>query len=291
MDSLNKDILRLSLPAIVSNITVPLLGLCDTAISGHLGSEIFLAAIAVGSVMLNVVFWMFGFLRGGTTGLAAIAFGSKNEKESLIVLSRGFFLGIMAGIFLVILQYPLFRILAVVTGCDQEIEYLVKSYFSIRIWGAPASLATMAVNGWFIGMQTTFFPMIIAIATNLLNISASFILVYLFGWDFQGVAAGTLIADWLGFLGALMCVMLFRKGKSWNIGFSEIFHGDLRKYFSVNGNLFLRSFFIICVTMEITAAGARLGTLILAINVIIMQFFQFFSFFMDGFAFSGEALV
>ena len=290
MDNLNKEILRLSLPAIVSNITVPLLGFCDTGISGHLGSELFLAAIAVGTVMLNVVFWLFGFLRSGTTGLSAIAFGEKNDKESMKVLYRGLFISFFAGILLVASQKPLFYLLSKLAGCDSDIENFVRSYFYIRIWGCPASLATMAINGWFIGMQTTFYPMQISIGTNLLNIFVSFLFVFTLGYGFEGVATGTLIADWTGMMGAAACVAWFRKGKPCFFKIKDLLHGELRKYFSVNGNLFLRSFFIICVTMGVTAAGAQLGNLTLAANVIIMQLFQFFSFFMDGFAFSGEAL-
>lgn len=291
MDKLNREIIRLSLPAIISNITVPLLGLCDTAISGHLGSELYLAAIAVGTVMLNVVFWMFGFLRGGTTGLTAIAFGSGNDNEVLRVLYRALIISFFAGGLLISLQVPLFSFLKLVAAPGEEITGLVKSYFRIRIWGSPALLATMAISGWFVGMQTTFYPMLIAILMNVVNIILSFLLVFPFGMGFEGVAIGTLISNWVGLIIGIVCVIRIRKGKTFKCNFNLIIRGDLVKYFKVNGNLFIRSFFIICVTMGVTAAGARLGNLTLAVNVIIMQFFQFFSFFMDGFAFAGEALV
>lgn len=275
----------------MSNVTVPLLGLCDTAISGHLGSELYLAAIAVGTVMLNVVFWMFGFLRGGTTGLTAIALGSDDEGESAKVLYRGIFIGFFAGIILICLQSPLFSFLKVIVNPGEEINGLVKGYFDIRIWGSPALLATMAISGWFVGMQTTFYPMLIAILMNVVNIGVSFILVFPAEMGFAGVATGTLISNWLGLFIAIICIMRFMHGKVPSCKLRELIHGGVWRYFKVNGNLFLRSFFIICVTMGVTAAGARLGNLTLAVNVIVMQYFQFFSFFMDGFAFSGEALV
>lgn len=322
MDKLNREIIRLSVPTIVSNITVPLLGICDTAISGHLGSELYLSAIAVGSVMLNVVFWIFGFLRGGTTGLTANALGKtidredgnnpekkkakkrtiekffsngKNGEEHFVetskVLYRALLIALGAGVVLIALQHPIFLFLNYVAGSGQEIEDFVENYFVIRIWGAPALLATMAISGWFVGMQTTFYPMLIAILMNLINIGASCALVFGAGYGFNGVAIGTLLSNWLGLLVSIACLLWFCRGRFPRCQLQLLMKGEWWKYFSVNGNLFLRSFFIICVTMGVTAAGARLGNLTLAINVIVMQFFQFFSFFMDGFAFSGEAMV
>lgn len=291
MDGLNKDIVRLSLPAIVSNVTVPLLGLCDTAISGHLGSELFLAAIAVGTVMLNVVFWMFGFLRGGTTGLTAIALGEGNDEETLKVLYRGLTIAFGAGIGLIVLQEPIYKGLYIIAGSGSDVGNFVESYFRIRILGSPALLATMAISGWFVGMQSTFFPMIIAIGMNIINIVASFLFVYPFEIGFNGIAFGTLLSNWLGLGISILCLLIFRKGKTLRCRWKDVLKGHLWKYFSVNGNLFLRSFFIICVTMGVTAAGSQLGSLTLAVNLIGMQFFQFFSFFMDGFAFSGEAII
>lgn len=291
MDSLDRDILRLSLPAIASNVTVPLLGLCDTAVSGHLGSELYLAAIAVGTVMLNVVFWMFGFLRGGTTGLTAMALGAGEDDEVAKVFYRGIAIALSAGVLLIALMSPLFAFLRLVAAPGEEIIGYVRDYFFIRIWGSPAILATMAISGWFVGMQTTFYPMVIAISMNLINIAGSLLLVYVFNMGFSGVALGTLISNWAGLLIAVGCVTIFRRGKPFKCEIKDLFRGGLWQYFKVNGNLFLRSFFIICVTMGVTAAGSRLGPLTLAVNVIAMQFFQFFSFFMDGFAFSGEAIV
>ena len=291
MDKLNREILRLSIPTIVSNITIPLLGICDTAISGHLGSELFLSAIAVGSVMLNVVFWIFGFLRGGTTGLTANALGAGAEIEISKVLYRAIIIALTAGIVLILLREPIFSGLWIVAGSGDEIKELVKEYFYIRIAGSPALLCVIAISGWFVGMQTTFYPMLIAIATNVINIVASYALVFIFGYGFKGVALGTLISNWIGLLLAIVCMIWFLRGKWIICSIKNIIHGEWWRYFSVNGNLFLRSFFIICVTMGVTAAGGRIGYLTLAVNIIVMQFFQFFSFFIDGFAYSGEALV
>lgn len=287
----NRDILRLSVPAIVSNVTVPLLGLCDTAISGHLGSELYLAAIAVGSVMLNVVFWLFGFLRMGTTGLTANAFGASDSAGVRKVFTRAFLLGFLAGAALVALRSPLLKWLTLLVGAEPEVSALVESYFTIRIWGSPAMLAVMAVSGWFVGMQSTLWPMVIAVSVNVVNIAASFIFVYLSGLGFDGVAWGTLLSNWAGLAIALLCALRFMKGgRLWCPLREALRGGGLGRFFSVSGNLFLRSACIIAVTLGVTAAGARLGALTLAVNVVVMQFFHFFSFFMDGFAFSAEAL-
>ena len=288
---INRDIVRLSVPTIVSNITVPLLGICDTAISGHLGSDLYLSAIAVASVMFNVVYWIFGFLRGGTTGLTANALGAGLESEISKVFYRSLIIAFTAGFLLVIFQYPLFSFLWMITGAGPEIRGFVGEYFAIRIWDAPALLAIIAISGWFVGMQSTFYPMVIAIVTNIINILTSYLLAFPCGLGFKGVALGTVIANWIGLAVAVGCIYWFRRGRPLKCVLSNLLNGDWRRYFFVNGNLFLRSFFIICVTMGVTAAGARLGNLTLAVNVIIMQFFQFFSFFMDGFAYSGEAMV
>ena len=292
MKQIDKDILKLSFPAIVSNITVPLLGLCDTAISGHLGSEIYLAAIAVGSVMMNVVFWLFGFLRAGTTGLTATAYGANDENALRQVFSRALGLALIGGLVIIIMQVPLMNLLLLVIHAEPEVSGYVARYFSISIWGAPAILGVMAISGWFVGMQSTVYPMAIAIAVNLINIGLSFLLVFGMHVGFEGVAWGTLFANWIGLIIAYVCAVRFRKGKRlWCLLKDIIRGGGLGKFFSVNSNLFIRSACIISVSLGVASAGARLGALTLAVNVIVMQLFQFFSFFMDGFAFSAEALV
>ena len=289
--TIDREIIRLSIPTILSNITIPLLGICDTAISGHLGSELFLSAIAVGSVMLNVVLWIFGFLRGGTTGLTANALGAGNEKELFRVLYRAILISFLAGAILIGFQSYIFKGLWIISGSGEDILQLVEDYFKIRILGSPALLAVIAISGWFVGMQNTVCPMVIAISTNVLNVVISYLLSFEGGYGFSGVAIGTLVANWLGLGIAVGCMIWFRRGKFERFSLRHLLIGDWWRYFSVNGNLFLRSLCIICVTMGVTAAGAKIGNLILAVNIVIMQFFQFFSFFMDGFAYSAEAMI
>lgn len=290
--SLNGRILRLAGPAILTNITIPLLGLCDTAIAGHLGSAEYLAAIALGSMMLNVVYWGFGFLRAGTTGLAANSFGANNGPQTRDILRKSLILAAIVAAMLLVLREPMLCLLLEITRPAPEVAALASRYFNICVWGAPAQLAIMAATGWFIGMQTTAMPMVVSISTNVLNILLSLLLVFPFGMGFEGVAYGTLSAGWCGLAVALLAIRpLWKKTKHMHAREGSPRKVTLSRMFSVNSNLFLRSLLMIAVTLAMTTFGARIGTVALAANTVIMQFFLFFSYFMDGFAFAAEALV
>ncbi len=288
---LDKEILRLSAPAIVSNITVPLLGLSDTAISGHLGNEAYIGAIAVGSMLINAVFWLFGFLRMGTTGLTALAYGAGDRQSCLTTLWQSVLVAVVGGMAVIAFRSPIFRVLGVVMGATDQVEGLAAQYFGIVIWAAPAQLATMCVLGWFLGMQDTVRPMTISIGVNVLNIVLSLGLVLGGGMGFRGVAFGTLIANWCGL--ALAVGLLLRFGRGWLSAprlRQVLACARLRRFFTVNVNIFFRSACVMGVTVAVTAIGARIGDLALAANAVMMQFFLFFSYFMDGLAFTGEAL-
>lgn len=288
---INKEIYRIALPAIISNITVPLLGIADTTISGHLGSEKYIAAIAVGTMMMNVVTWCMGFLRSGTTGMTAQAYGSNDSRKTTELFTRSVSFGAIAGILILIVQAPLMWLLLKVISVESSVALYVTQYFRIVVWGAPAMLATMAISGWFLGMQSSFYPMIIAIVTNIVNILASLVSVYVLKYGFAGTAIGTCIANWSGFVLALFLVKHFNAGKFPVGSFREClrFKGS-GKFFKVNSDIFFRSFCIMAVTLGMTSFGARIGSLTLAVNAVMMQFFIFFSHFMDGFAFAAEAL-
>lgn len=289
--NLNREILRLSIPAIVSNVTVPLLGLCDTAISGHLGSALFLAAIAVGSLMMSVIFRLFGFLRMGTTGLTANAFGSGDAAAIRDAFSRSLFLALLIGVGMMLFRTPLLQGMLWLVGADAGTSSLASDYFRICIYGAPAQMAIMAVSGWLVGMQSTMRAMVVAVAVNVINIIASFLMVFHLGMGFEGVAYGTLLSNWAGaLLAILLSLPLAPEGGLW-CGWGHLFRGGgLRRFFTVNTDLFLRSACVMAVTMAVTAYSARLGAIALASNAVMQQFFTFFSFFMDGYAFTGEAL-
>lgn len=284
---MNKKILHLALPSIVSNITVPLLGLVDTAIVGHMGESSYIGAIAVGSMVFNVTYWLFSFLRMGTGGLTAQAFGRKDMDYASKTGIRSLLISSLIGAVIIALQLPLFSFMLWVIAPEGYVLELVWRYCSICVWGAPASLALFALNGWFVGMQNTRIPMIISIMQNVVNILVSLLLVYVLGWKIGGVATGTLIAQWTGAL--VGGIFFIRKCPSLSMnGVARI--EDMKKFFTVNRDIFLRTLFLVAVNLFFVSAGAKGGTIILAVNTLLMQLFILYSYVMDGFAYAAEAL-
>ena len=287
----NKEILDIALPSIVSNITVPLLGLIDVAIVGHLGSASYIGSIAIGSMIFNIIYWLFGFLRMGTSGMTSQAFGANDSQETARLLVRSCGVGLIASITLILMQYPIERLAFVLIHTTPEIQELSTLYFRICIWGAPAILGLYSLSGWFIGMQNSRYPMFIAITQNIVNILASLLLVYGCGMKIEGVALGTLIAQYAGF----MMACLLWKGKYGNllpyIQFKALANRQaMGRFFQVNRDIFFRTLCLIAVTTYFTSEGAKQGGIILAVNTLLMQLFTIFSYFMDGFAYAGEAL-
>lgn len=284
-DSLNKSILALAVPAIVANITTPLLSLVDIAIVGHLGSAAFVGAIAVGGSMFNMLYWLFGFLRFGTSGLTAQAVGRRDSAARRLTGLRSVAIGAACGLLLILLSRPTASIALTIMDPDPATRQLADLYFSTLIWGAPAVLVQYALTGWFVGSQNTRLPMIISLVINVVNILASLILVYRLNLGIRGVALGTLIAQWVGCILALACARL-RPAP-----LAEILNpAQLHRFFSVNLSIFLRTLCLIAVTVSFTRIGARQGDTMLAVNTLLLQLFTLFSYFMDGFAFAAEAL-
>ncbi|WP_301704958.1 MATE family efflux transporter [uncultured Parabacteroides sp.] len=289
---MNKKILQLALPSIVSNITVPLLGLVDVAIVGHLGAASYIGAIAVGGMLFNIIYWLFGFLRMGTSGMTSQALGRRDLQEVTRVLFRSVGVGILISLVLLLLQYPIREIAFSLLDTTDEVERLATLYFNICIWGAPAVLGLYGFSGWFIGMQNSRFPMFIAITQNIVNIVASLIFVFVFGMKVQGVATGTLIAQYGGFLMAVFLWFVFyRKRLKARVCWHEIMDKvAMRRFFQVNSDIFFRTLCLVAVTTFFTSTGARQGDIVLAVNTLLMQLFTLFSYIMDGFAYAGEAL-
>lgn len=288
-NSLDRQILGLALPAIVANITTPLLSLVDVAIVGHLGSAVYMGAIAVGGSIFSMLYWLFGFLRFGTSGLTAQALGRGSAQQTSLLLQRSLLIALGFGIILITAHYPLGH--AALSFMDTDADTAGKAwlYFSILIYGAPASLATFALTGWFVGMQDTRTPMWISLLVNVVNITASLILVYAMDYDLAGVAYGTLLAQWTGFIvSAATCAIHYKVRPQ---PLSELLHvSELKTFFKVNTDIFLRTVCLIAVTVWFTRTGAGLGPVMLAVNTLLMQFFILFSYIMDGFAFAGEAI-
>ena len=291
MKQINREILHIALPSIVSNITVPLLGLIDVAIVGHLGAASYIGAIAVGGMLFNIIYWVFGFLRMGTGGMTSQAYGRQDKPETMRLLIRSTGVGLIIALALILLQYPIERTAFALIETTPEVERLSSRYFRICIWGAPAVLGLYSFTGWFIGMQNSRYPMFIAITQNLVNILASLTLVYGFEMKIEGVAIGTLTAQYAGFF---MAYGLWRKQyhslrqlAGWKALQDK---RAMSRFFQVNRDIFLRTLCLVAVTVFFTSAGAAQGEVVLAVNTLLMQLFTLFSYFMDGFAYAGEAL-
>ena len=303
-----RSVANIAVPSIVSNITVPLLGLVDVAITGHLGAAAYIAAISIGSMVFNTTYWLCGFLRMGSSGLTAQALGRRDLSETMLWLKRALALALTIGLLLIALQWPLREGALWLMSPTEDVRRLVVTYFNICIWGAPAMLGLYAMNGWFIGMQNSRIPMAVAITQNVVNIAASLLLVFALGMKVEGVATGTLIAQWTGLLMALCMFRRFyakhlspqRKsplgfspsgGRKEGPGWASIFRGeDMKRFFQVNRDFFLRTLCLVSVMLFFTAAGSRQGEVILAANTLLMQLYLLFSYVMDGFANAAEAL-
>ena len=289
---INKRILQIAVPSIISNITVPLLGLIDVTIVGHLGAAAYIGAIAVGGMLFNIIYWIFGFLRMGTSGMTSQAYGKHDLDEVARLLLRSVGVGLLIAIILVALQYPIRKLAFTFIQTTEEVERLATLYFRICIWGAPAMLGLYGFAGWFIGMQNSRFPMYIAITQNILNIAASLCFVYLFHMKVAGVAWGTLTAQYAGFLMALLLWRRYYGGLKKHVAWHEVLKKEaMLRFFQVNRDIFLRTLCLVIVTLFFTSAGAAQGEIVLAVNTLLMQLFTLFSYIMDGFAYSGEALV
>lgn len=291
---MNKQILRLAIPNIITNITVPLLGMVDTAIVGHLnnGDGIdYIGAIAVGTMIFNIIYWNFGFLRMGTSGFTAQAYGSKDVQEQANILLRASFIAIAAAFLLIVFQKPIGKLSLMLIEDKNSVGALALSYFSIRIWAAPATLGMYALKGWFIGMQDSKNPMWISIIINILNIVFSFVLVFYFHLSIKGVALGTVIAQYGGLITTLI---IWRKkygeiAKYFNLR-KALSLDKMKLFFKVNSDIFLRTLCLIIVTSYFTIASTKMPYPTLAMNTLLMQFFTLFSYFMDGFAYAAESL-
>lgn len=288
---MDRKIFRLALPNIITNITVPLLGMIDMAVAGRLGSAVFIGAIALGTNIFNMIYWNFGFLRMSSSGFAAQAYGARDLTGAMNVIIRSLLIGLGIGWLIILLQYPIGKFGIALIRSGPESVHHVERYFRIVVWGAPAVLGMYAFKGWFIGMQNARIPMFIAIMNNVLNILLSVLFVFGFGMKIEGIALGTVLSQVISFMVAA--------------GFWWRYYGRLRpyirretiwdrhsiqRYFRVNADVFVRTFLLTLVTTFFTFASSGMGEVTLAVNALLMQFFMLFSYFMDGFAYAGEAL-
>lgn len=301
---IDNEILRLATPAIVSNITVPLLGLADLAIAGHIdgsttgstgatsatSSEAYIAAVSVGTMVFNLIYWLMGFLRMGTSGLTSQACGAGDIATVRLMLRRSLTLALAIAAVLTVAQWPLREVALTLVHPSEGVRDLAATYFNVLIWGAPATLMLYSLIGWFVGMQDTRPPMVVALVQNIINVVVSVILVFGFGMRIEGIALGTLVAQW----GGVALALIFMRRKLHSIK-QETSSGHSApptwgRFFATDRDIFLRTLCLVSVSLAFTSAGARQGDLTLASNTLLLTFYTLFSYVMDGFAFAGEAL-
>ncbi|MBD3225279.1 MAG: MATE family efflux transporter [Caldithrix sp.] len=289
---LNKEILNLAVPNILSNLSVPLLSSVDTALVGHLPEPYFIGAVAIGTMIFNFLYWGFGFLRMGTTGLTAQAYGADNNPEIIRVLGRALLVAAAGSVLMIVLQWPIVSFSFFLIEASGDVEYFARSYFYIRIFAAPATLGLYAMQGWFLGMQNARYPMILIITTNLLNIGFTVFFIKVLGMKSDGVALGTVCAQYSGLVLAL--VLFHRKywGYLKSLKWAHLFYVDaLKRFFMLNGDIFIRTLLLIFAFSLFTAKSAEFGDDILAANSILLQLWMVFSYGIDGFAFAAESMV
>lgn len=304
--SINKEILRLALPSILANITVPLVGMVDIAVAGHLdggGGAALIGAIAVGSMLFDLLYWNFGFLRVSTGGMTAQACGrwlsgsDEGRRDCAETLLRSLAIALVGAFALIAIQWLFVKGAFLVIKCSPEVRVLAEQYFFIRIWAAPATLSLLALKGWFIGMQDSLSSMATDLVVNLVNIAASIIFAMGLGsWQgmgFSGVALGTVAAQYSGIVCALI-ILLSKYRKKVFAGLSTrrgLFSGESnRKFFAMNGDVFVRSLCFIGIYIGYTLISARYGDVLLSVTAILMKLLMIFSYFIDGFAYAGEAM-
>ena len=293
MKSLNSQILRLAIPSILANITIPLVGLVDTAIVGHIANATAIGGIAIGTMLFDLLYWNFGFLRVGTSGMTAQAFGREDRVECARLLSQSVGIALIGAALIWLIQWLFVNIVLMLVPCSAEVATFAREYFFIRIWAAPATLSLMAFKGWFIGMQDTVSPMITDIVVNVVNMVVSYVLAIYTPMGALGVALGTVIAQFTGLIVAL--ILLLAKYRHLWKGLSPLrlaMDGQgMRRLLSLNGNLFIRSLCFMVVYVGFTSLASKYGDVELAVSTIMMKLFMLFSYFVDGFAYAGEALV
>ena len=288
----NRDVWRIAAPMMLSNITVPLLGMVDTGVTGHLENAVYLGAVAIGSTIFGFLYSGVNFLRMGTTGITAQRFGAEDYDGLRVALGQALVVAMAIATALILLQVPLITLAMKLLGPEPEVAGFASEYFSIRIWSAPATLANYALIGWFIGLQNARVPLYIVLAINLTNIALDLVFVLLLGMKVDGVAAASVIAEFTGVAVGISFAIseLRRRG-----GHLDVSHlttlKEYAEFFSINANLFIRTMALMFAFAFVTAAGARMGGLILAANAILINLLHLIAFALDGLAHAAEALV
>ena len=290
---MNKEILRLAIPSILANITIPLVGLVDTIIVGHISDAHAIGGIAIGTMLFDLLYWNFGFLRVGTSGMTAQAFGRGDREQCARLLTQSVSIALIGTALIWLIQWLFVTAVLWVVPCSEQVSAFAREYFYIRVWAAPATLSLMALKGWFIGMQDTVTPMITDIVVNVVNMVVSYVLAVYTPMGALGVALGTVVAQFTGLSLAIILLLckyrhVFRGLSIWQL--ARDMQG-MRSLVTLNANLFVRSLCFMIVYVGFTSLSSLYGDTDLAVCSILMKLFMLVSYFVDGFAYAGEALV
>ena len=290
---MNRQILRLAIPSILANITIPLVGLVDTAIVGHISDAHAIGGIAIGTMLFDLLYWNFGFLRVGTSGMTAQAYGRSDREQCARLLAQSLGIALIGAALIWLVQWLFVTAALALVPCSEEVASFARKYFFIRVWAAPATLSLMAIKGWFIGMQDTISPMITDIVVNVVNMTVSYVLAVYTSMGPLGVALGTVIAQLTGLLLSVL-ILLGKYRHVWlGLSFFRLLRDmrGMRQLITLNANLFVRSLCFMIVYVGFTALSSKYGDTDLAVCSILMKLFMLVSYFVDGFAYAGEALV
>ena len=287
----HKRVLGVAIPIVLANATIPILGAVDTGVVGQMGLAAPIGAVGIGAIIISAIYWLFGFLRMGTTGLTAQAIGSNDHSETSALLVRGIIIGLVAGLILILIQIPLFSAALGIAPASQEVEGLANEYLKIRVFSAPAAIAIFGITGWLIANERTRAVLVLMLLINSINIVLDFVFVLRLGWGVEGVAFATLIAEWSGlFFGLWLARKGFKNGywKNW----SQIFdRARLTKMAKVNSDILIRSVLLEIAFVSFLFLGSSFDDATLAANQVLIQFLNITAYAMDGFAFAAEALV
>jgi MATE family multidrug resistance protein len=288
----NRDVWRIAAPMILSNISVPLLGMVDTGVTGHLDSPTYLGAVAIGSTIFGFLYTGMNFLRMGTTGIAAQRFGANDNDGLRVALGQAIIVAVLIGLVLLALQFPVGEWAIPLFGAEIDVEKSALVYFSIRIWSAPGTLANYVLIGWFLGLQNARVPLLIFLTINITNIVLDLVFVIGLGMQVDGVALASVIAEYSGLLVGLGFAVHALRNRAGHWSLARLF--NVRAYsafFAVNAHLFVRTMALMFTFAFVTAQGARLGGVVLAANAVLMNLQMLTAFALDGFAHAAEALV
>lgn len=288
---MNRNVLKLAVPSIFANITVPLVGMVDLAIAGRLGDAALIGGIAIATMLFDLLYWNMGFLRIGTGGLVAQAYGRRDFRDAMRVFTQGIATSLSIALLIWIVQYLYIEAAFTFIECSPQVESLARDYFFIRIWAAPATLSLYVFKGFFIGMQNAISPMVVDVTVNLMNLGASIFFAMYAGMGFSGIAMGTVVAQYTGLILSVILIVVYYKKLFKYIDIrSSVKFKYIRNFFMINIDLFIRSICFLFIYAGFTSLAAKFGDTLLAVSTIMMKLMLLYSYFIDGFAYAGEAL-